>query len=278
MEPNETQGTNTSVTPQVATGQGDTTPLAPETQQDGQPQDANQQAQPEPQSQQPGPVPYERFTEINERMKQAEERARQYEQYLLNQQQQPQQPQQQQQGQPSQQDVLAQAGLQPEDLYTQEGLQRYTNTLMQMSQQTARSMVQEVRNEFAAMMNQSKVPDLGTVVGMRNPVTGQFQYGQALQTYINAHPDQAQAVAYMAQLPQTQTIVYQLITNDPAFQAQRQQQTTQQVQQQVQQINNRPVSASELSQAGNLDEVEVRKNWTDAQVAAHVEQMRQQAG
>lgn len=260
---------------QPAPGIGETTPPATETTPQGTEEPTvpgvNQPPLAPAPTDQPGPVPYERFKEVNDQR-------RAYEEYILRQRQQPQQPTPGQPTQPSQEDVLRQLGMTADDLFTDDGLRRYTQGVMQLTQQGMMQAVQQLRTEMAQMMNQSQTPDFAQVVGGQNPITGEFQYGGALQNYMNAHPDQAQALAYMARLPQTQRIVYDLITRDPSFQRQREQTTQQQVNRQVQQINTRAVSASELPQAGNLDEAEIRRNWSEAQVQANVERARQQTG
>jgi len=237
----------------------------------------------EPQAPAPGPVPYDRFNDVNERMKQAELKTQQYEQYILSQQQG--WPQQGPGQQPPQQSNLSKLGMTVDELLTEDGLARYTDGVVQMSQQHTTQVVQALEAKVAQMMNQTQTPDLGQVVGMQNAVTGQFQCGQALQTYMNAHPDQAQQLAYAAQLPAYQKIVYDLVTGSPGYQQQQQQATqathqanTQQVNTQVAQINTRAVNASELAQAGTLDEAQIRQHWTPEQVRAHADEMRARAG
>lgn len=88
-------------------------------------------------TEEPGPVPYDRFKEVNDRMKAAEQQAAQLQQFMM-QQQQPQQPQ----GDPFQQ-FIEQQGIGQDGFVSPDDLRKVGQFFQQQQQQTLQQQQQE---------------------------------------------------------------------------------------------------------------------------------------
>lgn len=249
-----------------AVPQGDNVQLAPE-----------QTSVSQPATDEKGAVPYERFAEINKRMKDAESRAERNEfimQQILS-------AQQNSQAQPQQQpnyfeQAILELGLQNEPVLDssqqakvyQLATQKQTQV---QQQQIARAM--QVQS-FIAQHN-----DYAQVVGSADPVTGNFIPSEPLMKYLQKNPQMA---TVFQSSPMAHVIAYETIKNSPEYKAATETAESKAAREAaavIAQANkqNKMASISAVAGGGVLDKVTKIKSMSDAEFRAYKESIMARA-
>jgi len=218
-----------------------------------------------------GPVPLEKFQsrlaeEVDKRRgveQQLERLQAEREQFLQMRQQtaQPTSPQD------PQQQFMSQYGIEPD-------IPVDGSTVYQIVQNATQQLSQQLQRTINAQNINQMYPDMPSVVGQTNPMTGQFLPSKHFTDYCNQNPQLAQKLYMLAQVPEGQDVVYSIVKNSPGYSQNRQDEARQVVQQK----NTAVPSISNAGTQAQMDEAQIRSNWTDEQVRIHVEQAKARAG
>lgn len=197
------------------------------------------------------PVEYNRFKEVNDAKKAAEERIGQLEQYVrLQQANPPQQQAQQQQPQSVTLQVMKELDIDPEDIMT--GQQQ-----AQVNDEVTRRTAAVTQSQFQVQSFIASKPDFAQVVGIVDPLTGQFIYAQPMLRVFQTNPGIMQALQSAG--AGGFQLAYKIASQDPTYMAEVAKATANPVvaasekANQVIQNANSMTSVSAVAGAGTLD-------------------------
>ncbi len=229
--------------PHVAPGEGETTPSATETEQ---------------------AVPYNRFKEVNDAKKAAEDQAQLLANQLRMMQQQQMQPAQQRQP-----DLAAELGITQDDLYTEDGIQKLLGGVNQLVQRQVQAAQQQMSQQqyFAAH------PDFGELVGTSSG--GQFIPSETWRQIQRQNPTLAQAIESSPQAP---VLAYEYAKSYRATQPSAAQRIVAQAKQMAAPSGPAPPSITQAVGSGSMDKVSQIHNMTQDQFTAWKEQIKARGG
>jgi len=254
---------------QVVTGTGEPAPLATEPQGVTDPQLATGKGEPTPPATETEKsVPYDRFKEVNDAKRAAEERNQFYEEQLRAMQSQ-QLPQQAAQQQP---DLLADLGVDPDDIYTPEGVRKLVGGVDRLVNQRVRQATQQMEQQQFFTSH----PDFGELVG--TSVGGRFVPSETWRQIQRENPTLAHAIESS---PNASVIAYEHAKR--VRQAQPPADTTgRQLVNQVRQMSGATTqgvpSITQAVGSGTMDKISQIKGMTDAQFEAYKDQIKARGG
>jgi len=248
-------------TEQVVPADGETTPPATEIPSENQPQVAPEAGEQTPPAPEKEPVPYDRFKEVNDAKKVAEERIQLYEDQLrLNQVQAPQQP--------AERDLAAELGMSQDDLYAEGGVNKFLGAVDQMVNQklTQASQAMQTQQFF------NSHPDYNELVG-----TSAGQTFIPSETWKDIRRTNPQLARTIESSPDAPMLAYEYAKNHKSVQPTNQQQI-------INAANNlapvAPVRPS-ITQAvgtGQLDKISAIRQMSDADFEAHKAEIKAKGG
>lgn len=216
-------------------------------------------------------VPYDRFKEVNERMKAAEETARNLQtqfQILQANQQQP-------APQTQQPNVLDELGISADEPYIPT---THIPRILKAIDERIANRVNQVVTGIQGEQTLKEMPDYGDVVGVNQ--YGNFVPSQHLTKVLQKKPYLAGVIARAGASPDTMRLAYNEVVNDPDYKQHKQRATLNPQQQlnadvaaRVQAVNQQVLSSSAVS-GGQVGKVDSVSGMSDDQIRAH----RSQAG